>query len=378
MKKKCILMIFGTRPEAIKMAPVIKELKKYNNLNLTIAVTEQHKEMLFEVLDLFDIQPDYHLDIMKHNQSLSELSANILKKSNDLIKKLSPDLVMVHGDTSSTLNAALAAFYNKIPICHVEAGLRSGNIYSPYPEEFNRKVVSSIATLHFAPTLGNKKNLINDGVLESQIHVTGNTVIDALHSVVSPNHTFKDPFLKNIDFSKDTFLLFTCHRRENWGNKMREIFIGIKKIASNHGEVKIIFPIHLNPAIRELANNVFFGVKNVFLIDPLNYTDFSNLMARVYFILTDSGGIQEEGPSLGKPVLVLREETERPEAVTAGTVKIIGIQKEDIFTNASILLNDKEEYLKMKNAVNPYGDGLSSERIVSLLNNFLISLPSSN
>lgn len=369
MKQYKIMTIFGTRPEAIKMAPLIKAMEKRKEIQSIVCVTAQHREMLDMVLTLFDIKPDYDLNLMKHGQSLSDIAVGVLKGMEAVLKESQPDLVLVHGDTSTTFIGALAAFYQKIQVGHVEAGLRSRNIYSPYPEEMNRRLTSNLVNYHFAPTIGNRENLIGEGINPDDIFVTGNTVIDALLTVVKESHRFENEDLNNIDYSSKKIIVMTCHRRENWGKPMENIFHAVKRILESHGDVELIYPVHMNPNIRKLADDILGGVKGVHLIEPLEYEDFANLLNKAYLILTDSGGIQEEAPALGKPILVLREETERPEAVQAGTVKVVGTEKEAIVEATDSLLLDKEAYDRMANAVNPYGTGDSSETIVeSLLN----------
>ncbi|MGL4850141.1 MAG: non-hydrolyzing UDP-N-acetylglucosamine 2-epimerase [Clostridium sp.] len=365
MKKLKIMSVFGTRPEAIKMSPLVKKLEDNEMIESVVCITAQHREMLDNVLEMFDIKADYDLNIMKHGQTIVDVSNKVLKGVDEAIKDCNPDLVLVHGDTSTTLNGALAAFYNKVPIGHVEAGLRSGDIYSPFPEEANRKLTGAIANLHFAATESNKENLNKEGINEN-IFITGNTVIDALLSVIDKEYIFEDEKLNQIDFEKNKVILLTAHRRENWGNPMKNIFEAIKEVVEKNGEVKVIFPIHKNPVIRALANEVFKGVEDrILLIEPLEYKDFSNLMAKVYLIMTDSGGIQEEAPALGKPVLVLRTETERPEAIEAGTVKLVGIEKNKIVEEANNLIENEEKYLSMSKAINPYGDGEACEKIIN-------------
>ncbi|TCT12935.1 UDP-N-acetylglucosamine 2-epimerase [Natranaerovirga pectinivora] len=359
-----VMSIFGTRPEAIKMAPLVKELEKEPQIKSIVCVTAQHREMLDMVLELFDIKPDYDLNIMAHGQTIIDIISKSLYGLDEIMKKEKPDIVLVHGDTTTTCAGAQAAFLNKIDVGHVEAGLRSGNIYSPFPEEMNRKITGTIANMHFAPTLGNKLNLLREGVNEDGIFVTGNTVIDALHQVINKDYLFDSDELNNIDYNNKKVILLTCHRRENWGQPMEDIFRSVKSIIETNQSVEVIFPMHMNPKIRELAYNIFNGEQRIHLIDPLDYEPFANLINKCYLIMTDSGGIQEEAPSLGKPVVVLRTETERPEAVEAGTVKVIGIDKEVIIKEVNVLLNEDREYIKMKNAVNPYGDGTASKQIV--------------
>lgn len=365
MTKIKVLSVFGTRPEAIKMCPLVKTLEKDNRIESIVCATAQHREMLDTVLEIFDVKPQYDLNIMAHGQTIVDVSNKVLTGVDKVIKECNPDIVLVHGDTSTTLNGALAAFYNQKPIGHVEAGLRTGDIYSPFPEEANRKLTGAIATLHFSATKSNKVNLEKENI-HNNIYITGNTVIDALLSVINKNHTFNDKVLNDIDFGNKKTILLTAHRRENWGNPMKHIFEAVKELVIKNDDVNVIFPMHKNPLIRELASEVFKGVEDkIHLIEPLEYVDFANLMAKCYLIMTDSGGIQEEAPALGKPVIVLRTETERPEAVEAGTVKLAGIKKNNIFNIANELINDKEAYNKMAHAVNPYGDGKACSRIVN-------------
>ncbi|GAB6168166.1 UDP-N-acetylglucosamine 2-epimerase (non-hydrolyzing) [Clostridium carnis] len=365
-----VLSVFGTRPEAIKMCPVVKMLEKDERFESIVCVTAQHREMLDTVLNIFNVHPQYDLNIMKQGQTIIDISSKVLKGVDKVIKDCNPDIVLVHGDTSTTLNAALAAFYNKTPIGHVEAGLRSGNIYSPFPEEANRKLTGNIATLHFAPTISNQRNLNLEGI-NKNVYITGNTVIDALLSVINDKHEFENNELNNIDFKKDKVILLTAHRRENWGEPIRNIFLAIRKLIEDNENVKVIFPMHKNPSIRSAANEIFNGLKDkVHLIEPLEYIDFANLMNKVFLIMTDSGGIQEEAPALGKPVIVLRTETERPEAVEAGTVKISGVDKNDIIEIANNLIRNESEYNNMAHASNPYGDGKACEKILEKIYNY--------
>lgn len=368
MKKIKVMSVFGTRPEAIKMAPLVKKLEKDERFESIVCVTAQHREMLDSVLEIFDIKPQYDLNIMAHGQTIIDISNKVLKGVDEVIKKVEPNIVLVHGDTSTTLNGALAAFYNKILVGHVEAGLRSYDIYSPFPEEMNRKLTGSIAELHFAPTKTNEKNLLSEGVDKQQISITGNTVIDALLSVVNENHKFEDEVLNKIDFINKKVVLLTTHRRENWGEPMQNIFKAVSELIENNEDVEVIFPMHKNPSIRELAHKYFDKyIDKVHLIEPLEYIEFTNLMSKVYLIMTDSGGIQEEAPSLGKPVIVLRTETERPEAVEAGTVILAGVEKKEIIDIVSKLINNEESYKLMAQATNPYGDGRACERILNII-----------
>ncbi|WP_288222133.1 non-hydrolyzing UDP-N-acetylglucosamine 2-epimerase [uncultured Clostridium sp.] len=368
MNKIKVMSIFGTRPEAIKMAPLVKELEKDKRFESIVCITAQHREMLDSVMEIFDIKPEYDLNIMSHGQTIIDISNKVLKGISVVLNQCNPDIVLVHGDTSTTLNSALAAFYNKIPVGHVEAGLRSYDNYSPFPEEINRKLTASIAEIHFSPTENNKNNLLKEGISEERIFVTGNSVIDALKSVIKKDYIFQSDSLNNIDFNNKKVILLTTHRRENWGEPMENIFKSIIDLLSTNEDVEVVFPMHKNPQIRELANKYFNEyLDRVHLIEPLEYVDFTNLMNKVYLIMTDSGGIQEEAPALGKPVIVLRTETERPEAVEAGTVKIAGIEKENIFNLTNELLKNKEAYSQMAQATNPYGDGETCKRIIEII-----------
>ncbi|WP_341479308.1 non-hydrolyzing UDP-N-acetylglucosamine 2-epimerase [Clostridium gasigenes] len=372
MNKIKVMSVFGTRPEAIKMAPLVKMLEKDERFESIVCVTAQHREMLDSVLEIFDIVPQYDLNIMAHGQTIVDISNKVLKGVDEVIKKCKPSIVLVHGDTSTTLNGALAAFYNQVPVGHVEAGLRSYDIYSPFPEEANRKLTGVITNLHFAPTETNKKNLLDEGIKEENIFKTGNTVIDALLNVVHENYVFEDDKLNNIDFDNKKVILLTTHRRENWGKPMENIFEAMVTLVKENNDVEIIFPMHKNPTIRELAHRCFDKyIDRVHLIEQLEYIEFTNLMAKVYLIMTDSGGIQEEAPALGKPVMVLRTETERPEAVEAGTVKLVGVDKDEIINLANELINNNEDYDNMAQASNPYGDGKACERIIEILYNTL-------
>ncbi|TCK93119.1 UDP-N-acetylglucosamine 2-epimerase [Natranaerovirga hydrolytica] len=362
-----VMSIFGTRPEAIKMAPLVKALEEDTEIQSVVCVTAQHREMLDMVLELFHIQPDYDLNIMSHGQSIIDIISKSFYGLDDVMKKEKPDLVLVHGDTTTTCAGAQTAFLNKIPVGHVEAGLRSYNIYSPFPEEMNRKITGTIASMHFAPTQGNKNNLLKEGIKEDSIFITGNTVIDALHEVTNNEYVFKEDLLNTIDYNNKKVILLTCHRRENWGQPMENIFNGVKEIVKENEAVELIFPMHMNPKIRALANEILGKEERIHLIEPLDYEPFANLINKCHLIMTDSGGIQEEAPSLGKPVVVLRTETERPEAVEAGTVKVIGVEKSDVIQGVNQLLNNENEYLKMKHAINPYGDGTASKQIVKII-----------
>ncbi|GAA0855769.1 UDP-N-acetylglucosamine 2-epimerase (non-hydrolyzing) [Clostridium nitritogenes] len=360
-----VLSIFGTRPEGIKMCPLVKALDNDERFESLVCDTAQHREMLDAVLEVFDVNPQYDLDIMAHGQTIIDISNKVLRGVDSVIKECNPDIVLVHGDTSTTLNGALAAFYNKVPVGHVEAGLRTYDIYSPFPEEANRKLTGAITTLHFAPTTTNEKNLLREGVDPKSIFITGNTVIDALLSVIDKDLKFEQEVLNDIDYKNKNVILLTTHRRENWGEPMENIFKAMIKLVREDESIEVIFPMHKNPSIRELAHRYFDEYKGrVHLIEPLEYVEFANLMERVKLIMTDSGGIQEEAPTLGKPVMVLRTETERPEAVEAGTIKLSGIETENIYNEAKELLTNKESYDKMAKATNPYGDGKACERIL--------------
>lgn len=367
MKKLKVLTVFGTRPEAVKMAPLVKELENYDRVESVVCVTAQHRQMLDQVLDVFEISPDYDLNIMKDRQTLIDITVSVLKGLSDVLDDVKPDIVLVHGDTSTSFVGGLASFYKQISVGHVEAGLRTFDKYSPYPEEMNRRLTGALAELHFAPTVRNKTNLINEGVRENKIFITGNTVIDALKTTVKVAYVFEEQGLQKIDYNKNRIISVTAHRRENLGEPLRNICTAIRCIVDNYSDVEIVYPVHLNPIVRETANEILGGHPRVHLIDPIGVQDMHNLINKSYMILTDSGGLQEEAPSLGKPVLVLRNETERPEAVEAGTVKIAGTDKETIMALTSELLDSRSEYEKMAKAVNPYGDGKASQRIAEAL-----------
>ncbi|MHB1454442.1 MAG: non-hydrolyzing UDP-N-acetylglucosamine 2-epimerase [Saccharofermentanales bacterium] len=360
MKK--ILFVFGTRPEAIKICPLIKELQT-RNMNIIVCVTGQHREMLDQVLDVFEVKPDYDLSIMKSKQSLFDITSIILCRIKDVLEKEKPDIVLVHGDTSTTFVTALACFYLHIPIGHVEAGLRTYNILSPYPEEFNRQAVGIIASFHFAPTETAKQNLIREGKNPQTIYVTGNTAIDALKTTIIRN--YKHPILSWANDSR--LVILTAHRRENLGEPLYNMFHAIRRIIDEIPDIKVIYPIHMNPVVREIAQDSFRDCDRIKIIEPLDVLDFHNFLAKSYLILTDSGGIQEEAPSLGKPVLVMRDTTERPEGVEAGTLKLVGTNEEVIYNEFKILLTDKISYEKMSHASNPYGDGFACKRIADIL-----------
>lgn len=366
-----VLSIFGTRPEAIKMAPLVKALKADGRFESYVCVTAQHRDMLDQVLDIFGIKPDFDLDIMKDRQTLTDITINALSGLEKVIKELQPEIILVHGDTTTTFVGSLAAFYNKVQIGHVEAGLRTFNKYSPYPEEMNRKLTGAMADIHFSPTETSRENLLREGVSPESIYVTGNTAIDALKTTVAGDFEFYTEELKRLDYKNKRIIMVTAHRRENLGQPLENICRALKRIAENHKDVEIVYAVHKNPAVRETAYGILGGVPSVHLLDPLDVDEMHNLMGRCYMVLTDSGGLQEEAPSLGKPVLVLRTETERPEAIDFGTLKLAGIEEQDIYRLAENLLNDEAEYTRMANAVNPYGDGHAAERIIrSLLFHF--------
>lgn len=365
MKK--IMCVFGTRPEAIKMAPVVKTIEQNEHLQSIVTVTAQHREMLDQVLQLFGITPDYDLNLMKKNQTLTDITAGVLHGLEEILQKEQPDLVLVHGDTTTTFAATLAAFYQQIPVGHVEAGLRSGNLYSPYPEEANRKLTGVMAALHFSPTPEARNNLLRESADDEKIFVTGNTVIDALLTTVHAHYQFADAALQQLLDSPGKKVLITAHRRENQGAPMMHIFQAVRRLHETLPEVQFIFPIHKNPKVRELAAQILGDLERVHIIEPLDYEPFANAMFKVDLILTDSGGLQEEAPALGKPVLVLRDTTERPEAVTAGTVELVGTDEELIYQTALKLLTDADAYGKMANAVNPYGDGKACGRITAAI-----------
>lgn len=361
MKK--VMLVFGTRPEAIKMCPLVNELKKREELQTIVCVTGQHRQMLDMVLEAFDVTPNYDLSIMKEKQTLFDVTTNILNRIKEVLEKEKPDVVLVHGDTSTTFVTALACFYLQIPVGHVEAGLRTYNIYSPYPEEFNRQAVSIISKFNFAPTELSKQNLLKEGKDPESIYVTGNTAIDALNTTVRENYTHPE-----LEWAKGSrLIMITAHRRENLGEPMRHMFKAIRRVMDEHPDVKAIYPIHMNPVVREIANEYLGNDDRIHIIEPLDVLDFHNFLSRSYLILTDSGGIQEEAPSLGKPVLVMRDTTERPEGIAAGTLKLVGTEEETIYKEFSRLLSDEDEYEMMSKASNPYGDGHACERIADIL-----------
>lgn len=361
MKK--IMVVFGTRPEAIKMCPLVKELQARKELHTCVCVTGQHRQMLDQVLDAFHVVPDYDLSIMKQSQTLFDVTTNILNKIKDVLEAEHPDIVLVHGDTSTTFVTSLACFYMQIPVGHVEAGLRTYDIYSPYPEEFNRQAVSLLTEYHFAPTQQAKENLLHEGKSAEKIYVTGNTAIDALRTTVRENYTHPE-----LEWARDSrLILITAHRRENLGEPMVHMFRAIRRVMEEHPDVKAIYPIHMNPAVREKAEQELSGCDRIHIIEPLEVIDFHNFLANAYLVLTDSGGIQEEAPSLGKPVLVMRDTTERPEGIAAGTLKLVGTDEQTIYSSFTELLVDESAYRKMSKASNPYGDGYASKRIADIL-----------
>lgn len=361
MKK--VMVVFGTRPEAIKMCPLVKELKTRDKINTVVCVTGQHREMLDQVLTAFDVVPDYDLSIMKAKQTLFDVTVNILEKMKAVLEEVKPDVVLVHGDTSTTFVAALACFYLQIPVGHVEAGLRTYNIYSPYPEEFNRQAVGIVSNFNFAPTEMSKENLLKEGKNPDTIYITGNTAIDALTTTVRDDYTHK-----HLEWASDSrLIMITAHRRENLGEPMRNMFRAIKRIIDETADIKAIYPIHMNPVVREAAQEILGETDRIRIIEPLEVLDFHNFLSRSHLILTDSGGIQEEAPSLGKPVLVMRDTTERPEGIAAGTLKLVGTDEEVIYKTFKQLLEDQNEYDRMSKASNPYGDGLASKRIADIL-----------
>lgn len=361
MKK--VMLVFGTRPEAIKMCPLVKELKNRSSVETLVCVTGQHRQMLDAVLDAFGVKPDYDLSIMKENQTLFDITGGILNSIRAVLEKEKPDIVLVHGDTSTTFATALACYYMRLDVGHVEAGLRTYNVYSPYPEEFNRQAVGIIAKYNFAPTYLSRENLIREGKGEDTIFVTGNTAIDALKTTVREDYSHEE--LKWAEGSR--LIMITAHRRENLGEPMHKMFRAIKRIIDEHPDIKAIYPIHMNPKVRSAAYEVFGDLERIHIIEPLDVLDFHNFLARSYLILTDSGGIQEEAPSLGKPVLVMRDTTERPEGIAAGTLKLVGTEEETIYKSFRLLLEDESEYEKMSRASNPYGDGFASARIADVI-----------
>ena len=361
MKK--VMLVFGTRPEAIKMCPLVNELKTRKGIETIVCVTGQHRQMLDQVLDAFQVEPDYDLSIMKDRQTLFDVTTNILNRIKAVLEEVQPDVVLVHGDTSTTFVTALACFYLQIPVGHVEAGLRTYNIYSPYPEEFNRQAVSIISAYNFAPTELSKENLLREGKNPDTIYVTGNTAIDALKTTVREDYTHPD-----LEWAKGSrLIMITAHRRENLGEPMKHMFRAIRRVCDEHPDIKAIYPIHMNPVVREIADSILGDDERIRIIEPLDVLDFHNFLSRSYLILTDSGGIQEEAPSLGKPVLVMRDTTERPEGIKAGTLKLVGTDEEVIYQNFKQLLEDEEAYRAMSTASNPYGDGFACKRIADIL-----------
>lgn len=364
-----VFVVFGTRPEAIKMCPLVLELKRSKDIKCVVCLTGQHKEMLKQVMDAFHITEDYNLEIMKDKQTLTTITTSILEKIEPILIQEMPDIVLVHGDTTTSYAAALAAFYQKIPVGHVEAGLRTGDIYSPFPEEMNRLLTDRLSTIFFAPTESNKNNLIKEGIVKN-IYVTGNTVIDAFSYTVKKNYKYHEEKLNLINFSEKRIVLVTAHRRENLGEPLKNICAAIDELSKEYKDVVFVYPVHLNPAVREIVFKILGNNENVMLIDPVDVLDMHNMMACCFMVMTDSGGIQEEAPHFGKPVLVLRTETERPEAVESGTVKVVGVDENTIYEETKKLLDDRIAYEQMAHAVNPYGDGKASERIVDCLKTY--------
>ncbi len=367
MQKVKVMTVFGTRPEAIKMAPLVKVLEKREDIESIVCITAQHRQMLDQVMDIFDIKADYDLDIMQSGQTLSDITSRVMKGIESVIQEAKPDIVLVHGDTTTTFAGALASFYCQTKIGHVEAGLRTYDKYSPFPEEMNRCLTTYLADLYFAPTENNEANLLKENVNPDSIYITGNTVIDAIKTTVRDDYVFADETLKTLDFENKRVILVTAHRRENLGEPLKNICTAILNTVNTFPDTEVVYPVHLNPLVRNTAFEILGNHPRIHLIDPLDVTELHNLMNRCFMVMTDSGGLQEEAPSLGKPVLVLRNETERPEAVTAGTVKIAGVNREEIEKLAHSLLADPAEYEKMSKAVNPYGDGLASERIADAI-----------
>jgi UDP-N-acetylglucosamine 2-epimerase (non-hydrolysing) len=361
------MAVFGTRPEAIKMAPVVKALQKESQFEITVCVTAQHREMLDQVLDFFKIKPDYDLNIMQEKQSLSEVTRRVLKGMDQLLKEYKPQMILVHGDTTTTFAASLAAFYHKVKVGHVEAGLRTHNRYFPFPEEMNRRLTGSLANLHFAPTKRAKLNLLNEGILEENIFITGNTVIDAMAYTIENNYQFMNEELQHIDYDNKKVLLVTAHRRENWGEGLENICKALRTLVETYPDIELVYLVHLNPVVLNTVKEHLHGLERVHLLPPLDTRETHNLINKSYLVMTDSGGIQEEAPHLGKPVLVFRKETERPEAVQVGTVKLVGTDYQSILNTARELLIDPTAYDNMSKAINPYGDGKASTRIVKIL-----------
>lgn len=366
MKKLRIMSVFGTRPEAIKMAPLVKELASREEIESLCCVTAQHRQMLDSVMKVFDLRADCDLDIMTPRQTLSSITSKCLTGMDGAIERLKPDMILVHGDTSTTFAGALSAFYHQVPVGHVEAGLRTHDKYSPFPEEMNRRLVTAIADLYFCPTKNNRDNLLREGI-EKGIFITGNTVIDALRTTVRSDYVFATQKLNELDYANRKVILVTCHRRENYGEPMKNIMLALRQIAEQNEDVELVYPVHLSPVVREAVDAYLRGAPRVHLIEPLPADEMHNIMSRCYMVLTDSGGLQEEAPALGKPVLVMRRETERPEAVEAGTVKLCGVVQDDIVTMAERLIRDRNAYEKMAHAVNPYGDGKACARIADAI-----------
>jgi len=366
MKKIRVLTIFGTRPEAVKMAPLVLELQKRDQVESIVCTTGQHRQMLDPIIEIFGLSTDYDLNIMEPGQTIAMITSKTLVGMDRVLEEAKPDIVLVHGDTSTAFAGALSAFYHKIPVGHVEAGLRTGDRYSPYPEEINRRLISEIASLHFSPTAANAENLRKESV-SGEIFITGNTVIDALHTTVSDSFRFKSEGISDLEFDGKRIILVTAHRRENYGKPLENIMNALKDLAEAYTDIEIVYPVHMSPVVQSTAHGILDGVPRVRLIPPINVDEMHNLMNRCYMVLTDSGGLQEEAPALGKPVLVMRRETERPEAVEAGTVKVCGVEREDIVKMARTLLDNRSEYAKMAKAVNPYGDGKACERIADAI-----------
>ena len=367
MEKVKVITIFGTRPEAVKMAPLVKELERREEIDVKVCVTAQHREMLDQVLDLFDIKPDFDLNIMKSKQSLTGITTRVLEGLAEVFEEQKPDMILVHGDTTTTFAGALAAFYQQIKVGHVEAGLRTFDKYFPFPEEMNRKLTGSMADLHFAPTSNSKNNLLREAVPEKDIFITGNTVVDAMKFTVDKEYVFETESLNKIDYENKKVIMVTAHRRENWGEGIENICLALKEIAEKNEDIEIVYLVHLNPIVKDVAHKHLENVERVHLLQPLDTKETHNLMNKCFMVMTDSGGLQEEAPHLGKPVLVLRDVTERPEAVAAGTVKLVGTDKEEIINSANLLIRNKSEYEKMSKSINPYGDGEASRRIADAI-----------
>lgn len=370
MEKKKIITIFGTRPEAIKMAPLVKELEKREGIDSKVCVTAQHREMLDQVLGLFDIKPDFDLNIMKSKQTLTGITNKVLEGLEEVFTNEKPDMILVHGDTTTTFSGALAAFYQQIKVGHVEAGLRTFDKYFPFPEEMNRKLTGSLADLHFAPTKGSKSNLLREGINEKEVFITGNTVIDAMLHTVEEDYVFENELLNKIDFKNKKVIMITAHRRENWGQGIENICDALNKVVAENEDVELVYLVHLNPVVKDVVNAKLGGKERIHLLPPLDTKETHNLMNKCFMVMTDSGGLQEEAPHLGKPVLVLRDVTERPEAVEYGTVKLVGTDIDKIVNSANTLINNEEEYSKMSKAANPYGDGFASKRIADIIENY--------